>query len=169
MRSGSAGVAMVSTALGCLAAPVALAHDAAHYAFGAPGTAAEVTRTVAVTADDRDGMRFVMDLATVRQGEVLRFVVSNMGALDHEFSIGDAASQAAHAVAMAAQTDMRHEHDPTAIRLASGDTKELIWKFDRPADGELVFACQIPGHYDAGMVHRASVTTGAETKPAARS
>ena len=154
------GVATVSAALACLSAQVALAHDAAHYAFGAPGTAAEVTRTVAVTADDRDGMRFVMDLATIRQGEVIRFVVSNLGALDHEFSIGDAASQAAHAMAMAGQMDMRHEHDPTAIRLAPGDTQELIWKFDRPVDGDLVFACQIPGHYDAGMVHRATLVSG---------
>lgn len=169
VRSGSPCVVIVSTALAWLAAPVALAHDAAHYAFGAPGTVAEVTRTVDVTTDDRDGMRFVMDLATIRQGEVIRFVVSNLGALDHEFSIGDAASQAAHAKAMAGHAGMRHEHDPTGIRLAPGDTQELIWKFDRPVDGELVFACQIPGHYDAGMVHRATVVSdGAKAAAAAK-
>ena len=160
MRSGSLCVAVV-TALACLAAPAPRAHDAARYAFGAPGTAAEVTRTVTVTADDRDGMRFVMDLDSIGQGEVIRFVVTNAGALDHEFSIGDAASQAAHAVAMAGHAGMHHAHDPTTIRLAPGAKGELIWKFDRPVQGDLVFACQIPGHYDAGMVHRATLATGA--------
>ena len=47
--------------------PAAAAHETGHYGFGEPGTAAEVTRTVDVTADDRDGMRFAMaSIASVR-------------------------------------------------------------------------------------------------------
>ena len=164
MRSGSAGVAMVSTALGCLAAPVALAHDAAHYAFGAPGTAAEVTRTVAVTADDRDGMRFVMDVGSIQQGEVIKFVVTNKGAGEHEFSIGDTASQRAHAKLMAKNPDMKHENDPTAIHVAPGETAEIIWKFNKAIQGNVVFACQMPGHYEGGMMHQAKLEKGKKAK-----
>ncbi|MFL5334581.1 MAG: hypothetical protein ACJ8H8_15650 [Geminicoccaceae bacterium] len=146
-------------------ASAAAAHETGHYSFGEPGTAAEVTRTVEVTADDRDGMRFVMDLNAVRQGEVIRFVVTNAGAVDHEFSIGDTAAQQAHAMAMADEMDIRHEHDPTAIRVVPGATRELIWQFDRPIRGTLVFACQIPGHYAGGMTHRAAFETAGTVQP----
>ena len=166
-KTGTGSVAILAAALAYLEASAAVAHETGHYAFGTPGTAAEVSRTVEVIAEDRDGMRFAMDLDAVGQGEVIRFVVTNAGAIDHEFSIGDTASQQAHAMAMAGQADMQHEHDPTTVRLAPGATKELIWKFDRPIHGDLVFACQIPGHYEAGMVHRATFATGAKTKPAA--
>ena len=132
-------------------------HKGGHYSFGEPGTAAEVTRTVEVIADDRDGMRFEMDLGAIRQGEVIRFVVTNRGAGEHEFSIGDTASQRAHAKLMAKNPDMKHEDDPTAIHVAPGETKEVIWKFDKPIQGHIVFACQIPGHYEGGMVHQAKL------------
>jgi uncharacterized cupredoxin-like copper-binding protein len=50
--------------------------------------------------------------------------------------------------------DMKHENDATAISLAPGETKELIWAFSKPINGNIEFACQIPGHYQAGMVSK---------------
>ena len=45
--------------------------------------------------------------------------------------------------------DMRHD-DPTSVLVEPGKTKELVWKFTKNA--ELEFACNMPGHYEAGMV-----------------
>ena len=130
-------------------------HGAKERAFGHPGTADKVTRTIAVTASD--DMKFSPPNMTVRQGETIRFVVKNIGKLVHEFSIGDLPTQRAHALMMKKNPDMKHDEDPTAVTLDPGETKELIWSFDKNPRSPLVFACQIPGHYDAGMVIRASL------------
>ena len=68
--------------------------------------------------------------------------------------LGDTASQRAHVAMMKKMPDMRHENDPAAVTLAPGETKEVIWKFSKPIRGQLEFACQIPGHYDAGMTSK---------------
>jgi uncharacterized cupredoxin-like copper-binding protein len=39
--------------------------------------------------------------------------------------------------------------DPNAVFLQPGETRELIWRFDRAQ--ELKFACNVPGHFEAGM------------------
>lgn len=44
---------------------------------------------------------------------------------------------------------MRHD-DPNALLVEPGKTGEMIFKFTRPAT--LEFACNIPGHYESGMV-----------------
>ena len=138
-------------------------HKGGHYSFGEPGSEAEVTRTIQVTAEDRDGMKFVMDIPSIQQGEVIKFIVTNNGSSDHEFSIGDTASQRAHAKLMAKNPDMKHEDDPSAVHLAPGETEEVIWKFNKAVQGQIVFACQIPGHYEGGMVHQAKLEKGKKT------
>lgn len=154
------GKVLAATAVAIVIAGPAFAagtHKGGHYTFGEPGSPAEVTRTVEVIADDSDGLGFKMDLPAVRQGETIRFVVTNKGSGPHEFSIGDTGSQRAHAKLMQSNPGMKHEGDPSAVTLAPGETKELIWKFSKPIQGQLVFACQMPGHYEAGMVHTAKL------------
>ena len=158
---------MLPAALAAMLASGAALADAPRgkkYNFGEPGKAGEVTRTVEVTADDRDGMRFVMDLGPIRQGETIKFVVTNKGQGPHEFSVGDTASQRAHAKLMAKNPEMHHEGDPSVVVLQPGETKELVWKFSKPVQGDIVFACQMPGHYDAGMVHKAKLEKGTKAK-----
>ena len=138
-------------------------HKGGHYSFGEPGSEAEVTRTIQVTAEDRDGMKFVMDIPSIQQGEVIKFIVTNNGSSDHEFSIGDTASQRAHAKLMAKNPDMKHEDDPSAVHLAPGETEEVIWKFNKAVQGQIVFACQMPGHYEGGMVHQAKLEKSKKT------
>jgi uncharacterized cupredoxin-like copper-binding protein len=47
--------------------------------------------------------------------------------------------------------DMHMSHDdPNSVLVPPGETKELTWKFSKDADIE--FACNIPGHYESGMV-----------------
>jgi len=127
-------------------------HGHGLYAFGSPATAAEATRTVAVRLTD--ALRIDLDLPAVHRNEVVRFVVTNTGASPHEFTIGDSASQHAHAEMMARMPDMKHTEDASALSLAPGETRELTWRFDKEIKDFVELACQIPGHYEGGMVSR---------------
>jgi len=50
---------------------------------------------------------------------------------------------------MGGKMPMKHD-DPNSVLLEPGETKELVWTF--PKEATLEFACNIPGHYQAGMV-----------------
>ena len=105
-----------------------------------------VERVIEVTAVD---VGFEPKSITVRAGEIIRFVVTNSGAVDHEFMLGDDATQVAHAEEMAnLGSNMDHGH-LNALALKPGETKELVWTVE--AGQQLQFACHVPGHYDAGM------------------
>jgi uncharacterized cupredoxin-like copper-binding protein len=136
-----------------IAARLALA-DAAHVqetnaTFGSPGRESEVSRTVEVSASD--DMRFAPGKLRVKQGETIRFVVKNVGRVTHEFSIGDRASQRAHALMMQSMPDMKHGDDPATISVEPGRSRVIVWKFDGKPASPLEIACHEPGHYEAGM------------------
>lgn len=149
-----------------------------HFAFGHPGDAAKATRTVEVTLGD---MYFEPKSLNVKKGETVRFVLVNKGQLLHEFNLGDAAMHAAHqqemlkmaASGMLTPTGMKHhmagmDHgmahgdgamkhdDPNSMLVEPGKTAELTWTF-ADATG-LEFACNIPGHYQAGMVGKVAIS-----------
>jgi len=44
---------------------------------------------------------------------------------------------------------MEH-NDPNSVLLEPGKDGEIIWKFSTESDIE--FACNVPGHYDSGMM-----------------
>lgn len=44
---------------------------------------------------------------------------------------------------------MKHD-DPNGVLIEPGKTADLTWKFTR--DAELEIACNLPGHYEAGML-----------------
>jgi uncharacterized cupredoxin-like copper-binding protein len=139
-------------------------------AFGEPGGSSEVSREIEVTMMDN---YFEPETINIRAGETVRFVIKNYGDFLHEFNIGTTAMHAAHQeemmtmmehgmlTATAIDEDMMsmnhsdggmsgHVHDdPNSVLLEPGETKELIWKFVEATDLEL--ACNVPGHYDAGM------------------
>ncbi len=110
--------------------------------------AAAPARTVAITVKDQS---FEPNSLSVNAGETIRFVVTNTSALDHEFVLGDAASQAAHRQAMAAMAGMAmdHSHAKNTLTLKPGQKGTLIWHFTTA--GPIEFDCNIPGHYEAGM------------------
>ena len=132
----------------------AQAGGAHSYAFGSPGTPEEVTRTLHVQATD--AMQLIFDRKDIRPGDVVRFVVTNTGKVAHEFGIEDEAGQAEHAKAMMAMPGMQHSA-PNVITLQPGETRSLIWRFTHLRQQALVFACNVPGHYQAGMVQRLTV------------
>ena len=43
---------------------------------------------------------------------------------------------------------MKHD-DPNSVLLEPGQSKEVVWKFSEK--GKIEFACNVPGHYQAGM------------------
>lgn len=146
------GVAAIATAVA-----FALAHPAmsspAHrdaVAFGKPGDHAAVDRTVRVTANH---LSYDPDQLVVHQGETIRFVVTNASDLPHDFTLGPPEVQAAHrremAEMMMQDNNSMHHQDPNAVFLEPGETGELVWTFTKA--GSIEFACNVPGHYEAGM------------------
>ena len=78
--------------------------------------------------------------------------------VDHDFTIGDAATQAAHRQAMAAGHDHAHagHHGAAnAVMVMAGEQAELTWTFDHP--GVVEFDCNVPGHFEAGMSGQVTV------------
>ena len=53
---------------------------------------------------------------------------------------------------------LRLEHgDPNSVLLEPGESKELVWTFTKA--GSLEFACNLPGHYEVGMMGKIVVTS----------
>lgn len=142
--------------------------------IGKPGKATEVTRSVEMVMIDN---RYTPEKITVKKGETIRFNVRNDGKTVHEFNIGTAAMHRAHQKKMAMMVEhgaigidrihhdkmnvdtggghvMKHD-DPNSLLLEPGRSAELIWTFS--TDATLEFACNMPGHYDAGMMGRIEI------------
>ena len=49
-------------------------------------------------------------------------------------------------------------NEPNSILLEPGQTGEITWSFPQGADVDLEFACNVPGHYDAGMAGEIDLT-----------
>ncbi|WP_068826477.1 cupredoxin domain-containing protein [Pseudomonas sp. BMS12] len=123
--------------------------------FGQPAEAAKATRTVEIVLGD---MYYRPASLEVQAGETVRFVLKNEGKLLHEFSLGNATSHAEHQQQMLAMQQMGHSmqhEDASTASVRPGEQAELTWTFTQA--GELQFACNIPGHYQAGMVGRLQV------------
>jgi len=122
-------------------------HADSHSPAGGPGDPAKVSKVIQVRM--LDNMRFEPAQIEVRSGQTVKFVVTNTGKIRHEFGVGTHDEQAAHAEMMLADPDMKHE-DGSIVTVEPGQTKELIWHFGKP--GRYEAACQMPGHYPAGMM-----------------
>ncbi len=165
---------VIATALGFALATTALAHgDAVHSAkagavkkeqkdWGIAGDAKKVKRIVKISM--LDTMRFSPDKISVKQGDTIKFVIKNTGAMLHEFVIGTPKENAEHAALMLKFPDMEHS-EPYMAHVPPGKTGEIIWTFNRP--GNFDFACLIAGHYQAGMRGSISVAALGKTAPSA--
>ena len=84
---------------------------------------------------------------TVRAGQPVTFRVTNSGAIEHEFYLGDDAAQAEQEAMMQAGTMV---HDTAeGISLEPGETKELTYTFGTA--GRTIAGCHVAGHYGGGM------------------
>lgn len=117
-----------------------------------PGGGGE-PRTIEVNMTDE--FRFEPAQFTVAPGETVRFELTNVGELVHEFLIGDEAAQAEFEEQMSAG-EIDHETD-AGVSVEPGQTETFDYTFP-DAEGELLAGCHEPGHYDGGMVATISVT-----------
>ncbi|MEH6669620.1 cupredoxin domain-containing protein [Halopseudomonas sp.] len=156
------------------------AHDGGHgegVNIGEPGSVSDANRTINVAMYDN---YYEPESIEVKPGETVRFVIENKGSLVHEFNIGTASMHEAHQAEMMMMVEhgviqggklnkemagmdhsmmdmdmdmgkghsMKHD-DPNSVLLEPGENKEIIWKFAEK--GAIEFACNVPGHYQAGM------------------
>jgi uncharacterized cupredoxin-like copper-binding protein len=149
--------------------------------FLSPETPRAAAIEVPVTLGDGDEFAIDSAMTSFQQGQLYRFVVTNEGALPHEFVIGPSLNELAgsrdddqaegdmHAGDDMHGDDMHMEEDAVAGAdhelvhqssvavieaddLPPGATVAVDVVFDEPAEmGELEFGCHVPGHYDAGM------------------
>ncbi|MFJ2692946.1 plastocyanin/azurin family copper-binding protein [Pseudomonas sp. NPDC087336] len=165
---------LLASCLLALGSPVWAAPQAT-YDFGQPAPAAKATRSVEVVMTD---MTYTPKAIEIKAGETVRFVLVNKGQLLHEFNLGDAAMHARHQQEMlqmqqsgmltptgmkpmdhAGMAGMGHamqHNDPNSVLIEPGKTAELTWAFSKATS--LEFACNIPGHYQAGMVGKLTVS-----------
>lgn len=145
------------------------AHGGGHGASsGEPGKASEASRTISVEMHDN---YYEPEAINVEPGETIRFVVENKGSLVHEFNIGTPAMHESHQEEMMMMVEhgviqggtlnrhmmnmdmgnghsMKHD-DPNSVLLEPGESKAVVWKF--ADETSIEFACNVPGHYQAGM------------------
>lgn len=117
-----------------------------------PSTAAQATR---IEVNLTDSLRMEPASISVPAGVPVTFVVTNAGAIQHEFYLGDEDSQAEHEMEMTSMGGMTHD-EPEGIGLQPGETKELTYTFVEL--GMTIAGCHVTGHYGAGM--KAQITVG---------
>jgi uncharacterized cupredoxin-like copper-binding protein len=114
--------------------------------WGIAGESRAARRTIEIAMSD--DMRFTPSRIEVRQGETVRLVMRNNGAVLHELVIGTQKELEEHAALMQKFPDMEHD-EPYMAHVPPGQTGEIVWTFNRA--GEFDFACLVAGHFQAGM------------------
>jgi uncharacterized cupredoxin-like copper-binding protein len=145
---------LAALAAATLAVAPALA-PADELAFGRAADPRKAKRTVRVEMVDQ--MRFVPAEITVKRGEVVRFVPVNKGQVLHEMVLGTMDDLKKHAAMMRKHPGMHHA-EPYMAHVAPGKSGEMGWQFTKA--GEFYYACLVPGHFEAGMVGKVTVTAG---------
>jgi uncharacterized cupredoxin-like copper-binding protein len=126
-------------------------------AFGRPGDAKLAKRTISIQLTD--AMRINPASLAIRQGETVRLHITNDGKLPHELVLGTKAEIDEHAKMMREMPNMVHT-DASSVRLESGKSADIVWNFSKA--GTFLYACLIPGHWEAGM--QGTVTVAALLK-----
>ncbi|MEZ8231008.1 copper-resistant cuproprotein CopI [Vibrio splendidus] len=115
---------------------------------GMPATGAKPDKVVHVLLSDDMKITF-KNKVDIEPNDVVQFVVMNTGKIDHEFSIGSASEQLEHREMMKNMGNHAHDSGST-VTVKPGKAKQLLWHFH--GDNQVEFACNIPGHAEAGMV-----------------
>ncbi|CAK2806361.1 Copper-resistant cuproprotein CopI [Vibrio crassostreae] len=115
---------------------------------GMPATGAKPDKVVHVLLSDDMKITF-KNKVDIEPNDVVQFVVMNTGKIDHEFSIGSASEQLEHREMMKNMGNHAHDSGST-VTVKPGKAKQLLWHFH--GDNKVEFACNIPGHAEAGMI-----------------
>ena len=145
------------------------AYAASMKMIGEKGKQNEVTREIVVKMYDN---YYEPDSFKVNKNETIKFIVENMGELVHEYNIATKEMHIKHQPEMQKMVEMEilladkidkekmkemakkdhamaHKH-ANSLLLEPKEKGEIIWKFSSSA--KLEIACNVPGHYEAGMV-----------------
>ena len=137
--------------------------------IGEKGKLSEVTRVIEIKMYDNF---YEPNEIKVKKGETIKFEVYNFGEFVHEFNIATKEMHLKHQPEMMklveneillgdridkkkmkemAKKDhsMSHSHS-NSVLLEPNKEGEIIWKFNTEA--KLEAACNIPGHYETGMI-----------------
>ena len=158
----------------CLILVVSLFYNTTLFAdknmkIGSKGKLSDVTRTIEVKMYDN---YYEPNVFKIKKGETVKFKVKNLGELVHEFNIANPMMHIKHQPEMelmveneillgdridkdkmqkmaAMDKSMGHSHS-NSVLLAPKEEGTLIWKFENAVNIEI--ACNVPGHYQAGMI-----------------
>ena len=142
--------------------------------IGSVGNAKEVTRIIKVVMYDN---RYEPNLFKIKAGETIKFEIENAGDLVHEFNIANKMMHLKHQPEMEKMVEneilladsidkkkmeqmskidktMAHSHN-NSILLEPKQKGNIIWKFDNAVNIEI--ACNVPGHYQAGMIAKVNI------------
>jgi len=137
--------------------------------IGEKGKLSEVSRTIEIKMYDN---YYEPKEIKIKKGETIKFIVHNYGELVHEFNIATKEMHIKHQPEMMKMVEneilfadridkkkmkemakkdhsMGHSHS-NSVLLEPNQSAELIWKFS--TDTNLEAACNVPGHYESGMV-----------------
>ena len=137
--------------------------------IGEKGKLSEVNITIEIKMYDN---YFEPSKIIVKKGETIKFFVSNYGELVHEFNIATKEMHIKHQPEMMKMVEnqilladkidkkkmkemakkdhsMAHSHS-NSVLLEPNEIGEIIWKFN--TDANLEVACNVPGHYQDGMI-----------------
>ncbi len=121
---------------------------------GMSATGSKPTKVVHVLLSDDMKITFKKEV-DIQPNDVVQFVIMNTGKIDHEFSIGSAKEQLTHREMMRSMNG-QHMHDSgSTVTVQPGKAKQLMWHFQ--GDNNVEFACNIPGHAEAGMVKKVTL------------
>ena len=138
-------------------------------AIGEKGKEANVDRVITVLMYDN---YYEPNQIKVKKNETIKFLVQNKGELVHEFNIATREMHLKHQPEMMKMAEneillvdkidkqkmkemskknpaMAHSHS-NSVLLSPGEKGQIIWKFSNSIDIEA--ACNVPGHYDVGMI-----------------
>ena len=139
--------------------------------IGEKGKLAEIDKIIEVKMYDN---YFLPKSINIKRGETVKFVVHNYGDLVHEFNIAtkkmhlehqkEMMKMIEHGILLSDRIDkvkmkkvakkdhsMSHSHS-NSVLLEPNKSGEIIWKFS--TDVALEAACNVPGHYEAGMISK---------------
>jgi uncharacterized cupredoxin-like copper-binding protein len=141
---------VMASCLSPLAEPHGAGHGHSHgFSAGEPGNPGRPARVVNVTMQEAAGkMTYSPARVAVKRGDQVRFVLTNVGELDHEFVLATTEENLRHAKEMQQHPAMEHDN-ANAKRLAPKQKSEVLCRFTKR--GSFEFGCLIPGHREAGM------------------
>jgi len=137
--------------------------------IGEKGDPDEVSKVIVVKMYDN---YYEPNKFEIKKNQTIKFIVYNYGELVHEFNIATKVMHLKHQPEMMKMVEneillvdkidkkkmkelakkdhsLSHSHS-NSVLLEPDQSGEIIWKFNTNTDIEI--ACNVPGHYEAGMI-----------------